>query len=310
MRKVRFGLFYPQAEQTFEQVKERAQLADRLGFDSILFTDHMWNRGLPQFDQLEAWTLMSAIAAVTERIRVGSMVVCNSFRNPALLGKMAASLDAVSGGRLILGMGCGWMEEEYAAYGYRFPSDRVRIEQLEESLEVLQRLFSAEPATFQGKYYSVHEAVNRPAPVQQPHPPILIGGGGERRMLRVVARFADIWNCPNNHAPALPRKLEVLHGHCAAIGRDPDEIEVSEQCVIVLGRDEKEFGEKLELARAMVGRVFDLENCGFRGTPEQIVDQIRQRVEQGVTYFTFLLGDFHTPESLTLLAEEVLPQFA
>ncbi len=309
MRPVKFGLYFPQAGLSFPAIRERAQLADRLGFDSILFVDHMWSRGQMELDHLEAWTLMSAIAAVTERIRIGALVLCNSYRNPAFLAKMASSLDVVSNGRLLLGIGAGWMEEEYHAYGYPFPRPRIRIEQLEEGLQIMKRLFTEKRATFQGKYYVLADAVNEPKPIQKPHPPILIGGAGEQLLLKVVARHADIWNCPNNQAAALPRKLEVLRRHCADIGRDPDEIEVSEQVVIVLGADEQSFLEKWRRAKKTIGSIFDLEQTSFRGMPELVVDQLRKRVQQGVTYFTFLLSDFHAPETLQLLAEEVVPKF-
>jgi len=130
MSRVKFGLFAPQVGVPFSVIKERAQLADRLGYHSIWFVDHMWSRGMPDLDHLEAWTLMSATAALTERIGIGTLVLCNSYRNPALLAKMASSLDNVSNGRLLLGLGSGWMDEEYRAYGYSFPSARVRVEQL------------------------------------------------------------------------------------------------------------------------------------------------------------------------------------
>jgi F420-dependent oxidoreductase-like protein len=310
MRDVKFGLFLPQVGLGFGAIRERAQLADRLGFDSVFFVDHMWSRGLPEVEHLEAWTLMSAVAVLTERIRIGALVLCNSYRSPALLAKMASSLDVVSGGRLVLGMGAGWMEEEYRAYGYPFPRARARIEQLEEGIEVIKRLFTEERATYEGKYYGLDEAVNRPKPVQRPYPPILIGGAGEKRLLPVVARHADIWNCPNNHAGDLPRKLAVLRELTAAAGRDPDEIEVSEQCVVVLGRDEKDFAKKWAAAERAIGSVFDLEKTAFRGTPAQVVEQLQSRLAQGVTFFTFLLSDFHAPESLELFAEKILPAFA
>ena len=154
MSRIKFGLFAPQVGAPFSVLKERAQLADRLGFHSIWFVDHMWSRGLPDLDHLEAWTVMSAIAAVTERIGIGTLVLCNSYRNPALLAKMASSLDQVSNGRFLLGLGAGWMDEEYRAYGYPFPSVRVRIEQLEEALAIIKLLFKEPRATFQGKYYA------------------------------------------------------------------------------------------------------------------------------------------------------------
>ena len=310
MSRVKFGLFAPQVAGPFAAVKERAQLADRLGFHSIWFVDHMWSRGLPDLDHLEAWTLMSATAAVTERLGIGTLVLCNSYRNPALLAKMASSLDNVSNGRLLLGLGSGWMDEEYRAYGYSFPSARVRVEQLDEALTIIKLLFTQSRASFQGKYYAVEDAVNNPKPVQKPHPPILIGGAGEKRLLRVVAEHADIWNCPNNAASELERKLDVLKRHCDAIGRDPQTIEVSEQCVVVLGRDEQDLRHKLEFAKRALGAVFDIDNTALRGTPDQLVDAIQARSRQGVTFFTILFGDLNQPETLELFAQKVAPAFA
>jgi alkanesulfonate monooxygenase SsuD/methylene tetrahydromethanopterin reductase-like flavin-dependent oxidoreductase (luciferase family) len=202
------------------------------------------------------------------------------------------------------------MEEEYHAYGYPFPPVRVRIEQLGEALEIITRMLSAPPATFAGEHFTTRDAVNNPKPVQQPRPPILIGGAGEKRLLPLVARYADIWNCPNNHSTELPRRLAVLREHCARLGRDPAAIEVSEQTIIVLGRTEAELAGKWERAQRVLGKVFDLERTAFRGTPEQVAEQLRRRVKQGVTFFTFLLGDGHNPESLELLAEKVIPNLS
>jgi F420-dependent oxidoreductase-like protein len=310
MKKLKFALFAPQVGLPFATIRERAQLADRLGFHSFWFVDHMWSRGIPDLDHLEAWTLMAATAAVTERIGLGTLVLCNSYRNPALLAKMASSLDHVSNGRVLLGLGAGWMDEEYRAYGYPFPSTRVRIEQLDEALAIMKRLFTESRASFQGKYYSIADAVNNPKPLQQPHPPILIGGAGEKRLLRVVAEHADIWNCPNNAALELEHKREVLVRHCEAIGRNPDEIEVSEQSIVVLGRDESDLANKLKFAKATLGAIFDIDKTALRGTPEQLVDTIEARSRQGVTFFTMLFSDFNAPETLELFAEKVAPAFA
>jgi F420-dependent oxidoreductase-like protein len=306
---IKFGLFAPQVGVPFALVKERAQLAERLGFHSIWFVDHMWSRGLPDLDHLEAWTLMAATAAVTERLGIGTLVLCNSYRNPALLAKMAASLDQVSNGRLLLGLGAGWMDEEYRAYGYPFPSARVRVEQLEEALALIKRLLTEPRTTFEGKYYSVRDAVNNPKPVQKPYPPILVGGAGEQRLLRVVAEHATIWNCPNNAALELERKLDVLRRHCEAIGRDPREIEVSEQCIVVLGRDDAELRQKRQFAKRALGAVFDIDKTALQGTPDQLIEMIRARHRQGVTFFTMLFGDLNQPETLELFAEKVAPAF-
>jgi F420-dependent oxidoreductase-like protein len=308
--RIKFGLFLPQVGVPFGVIKERAQLADRLGFHSVWFVDHMWSRGLPDLDHLEAWTLMSATAAATERLGVGTLVLCNSYRHPALLAKMLASLDNISNGRVLLGLGAGWMEEEYRAYGYPFPSARVRIEQFEEALAIIKLMLTQPRASFQGKYYAVDEAVNNPKPVQKPHPPILIGGAGEKRLLRVVAEHADIWNCPNNAAQALPQKLEILKRHCDAIGRDPQTIEVSEQCVMILGRDDKDLRQKTQLAKHALGATFDIDKTALRGTPDQLIEAIQNRNRQGVSLFTTLFGDLNQPETLELFASKVAPAFA
>ncbi len=310
MNRIKFGLFSPQVGVPFTTIKERAQLADRLGFHSVWFVDHMWSRGMPDLDHLEAWTLMSATAAVTERLGIGTLVLCNSYRNPALLAKMASSLDHVSNGRLFLGLGAGWMDEEYRAYGYSFPSARVRVEQLEEALTIIKLLFEQSRASFQGKYYAVEDAVNNPKPVRRPRPPILIGGAGERRLLRVVAEHADIWNCPNNAAGELEHKLEVLKRHCDAIGRNFEDIEVSEQCIVVLGRDESDLHSKLQFAKRALGAIFDIDRTALRGTPDQLADAIHARSRQGVTFFTMLFGDLNQPETLELFMEKVAPAFA
>ncbi len=309
MKPIKFGLFAPQVGMTWEAVRRQAQHAERLGYDSVWCVDHMWSRGMPDLDHMEAWTLMSALSVCTERIRIGALVLCNSYRNPALLAKMTSSLDQVSNGRFVLGLGAGWMDEEYRAYGYPFPATRARIEQLDEAVSILKRMFTEHRASFQGKYYSVDEAPNFPKPVQKPGPPILIGGAGERYLLRVVAEHADIWNCPNNVATQLPQRLDTLRRHCDAIGRDPDEIEISEQTIMVLGKDEVDLKQKLDAARATLGRVFDIDQTALIGTPARLIEAIHARSRQGVTFFTTLFGDLNQPESIELFAKEVMPAF-
>lgn len=309
MKRVRFGLFLPQVGHTWDSIRHTALTAEELGFDSVWLVDHMWMRGLPELDHLEAWTLMSALASITSRIRIGTLVLCNSYRHPALLAKMASSLDHVSKGRFVLGLGAGWMEEEYRAYGYPFPPARIRIEQLDEALHVIKRLFCEERATFQGKYYSITDAMNLPKPTQKPYPPILVGGAGEKRLLRVVAEHASIWNCPNNAAADLPHKLAVLQRHCEAVGRSIADIEVSEQCVFVIGKDDAEVDRKTTAAKSLLGNVWDIDRA-FRGTPTQLIQAFRERERQGVTFFIGLFGDLNQRSSLELFAKEVIPAFS
>jgi len=177
----------------------------------------------------EGWTMLAALASVTRRVRLGVMVTGNPYRHPALLANMAASLDVISGGRLELGIGAGWNEEESAAYGIDLPPLRERFDRLEEACAVLDLLLTQETASFDGVHYRLTDARCEPKPVQQPRPPIVIGGGGEKRTLRIAARWADQWNAPGATPDVLAHKITVLHGHCADVGRDPAAIEISVQ---------------------------------------------------------------------------------
>jgi F420-dependent oxidoreductase-like protein len=301
------GLFFPQVGVDFDGLLERARACEDAGFHSMWLADHFWARGMRDVDHLEIWTALSALAARTTRLRLGSLVLCNSYRSPALVAKMASSLDALSHGRFELGMGAGWMDEEYRGYGYHFDTVSRRIEQLDEGLEVIRRLFTERRATFQGKYYALDEAPCNPKPVQNPYPPITIGGAGERLMLRVVAKHADRWNCPINAADDMPHKLEVLRSHCAEIGRDPATITVSEQIIVVLGKDQADFEQRFAMAKQFLGGFADVEAVAVRGTPDQVVEQLRAKVARGVRLFTMIFGDLAPAETIRLFGEKVLP---
>jgi len=302
------GLFFPQVGTDMPGLLERATACEQSGFHSIWLVDHMWARGLPDMPHLEIWTALSALAMHTTRLRLGSLVLCNSYRNPALVAKMAASLDQISGGRLELGVGAGWMDEEYRGYGYNFPSTKVRIEQLDEGLEVMRRLFTESRSTFQGKYYALDEAANYPKPIQQPFPPITIGGAGERLLLRVVAKHANRWNCPMNAAAELAHKLAILGSHCKEVGRDLSEITVSEQVLVVLGKDQADFEQRWKMAKELLGGFADVDAVAVRGTPAQVVEGLQAKVEAGVRLFTMMFGDFAPRETIELFGEKVLPQ--
>ena len=202
------------------------------------------------------------------------------------------------------------MEEEYRGYGYHFPPVRVRIEQLDEGLEVIRRLFTEARATFQGKYYALDDAPNQPTPVQKPHPPITVGGGGERLLLRVVAKHADRWNCPMNDGADIAHKLDILRAHCAAIGRDPAAITVSEQTMVVLGKDKADFEQRWSMARRLLGTFADLDAIAVRGTPDQVAAGLRAKAEKGVRLFMLMFGDLAPVETIRLFGEQVLPALA
>jgi F420-dependent oxidoreductase-like protein len=301
------GVFLPQVGLDFAALTERAVACEEAGMHSLWLADHMWARGMPELEYLECWTTLTALAMRTTRLRLGTLVLCNSYRNPALVAKMAATFDRISGGRLELGIGAGWMDEEYRGYGYHFPSTRVRIEQLEEGLEVIERLFAEPRSTFQGKYYALDDAPNEPKPVQRPRPPITIGGAGERLLLKVVAKYADRWNCPMNAAHELPHKLEVLRLHCAEAGRDPAAITVSEQVIVVMGADAADFATRWTLAKQLLGGFADLDAVAVRGTPDQVAAGLREKAAKGVRLFTIMFGDLAAPETIRLFGERVLP---
>lgn len=303
--KVEFAFWSPQAGATVKTLLDRAEMAERLGYHSFWLVDHFWTIGLPDVDLLESIPMMSAIAARTERLRIGTLVLCNSFRNPALLAKSLTTIDHISNGRLEVGLGSGWMEQEYRAYGYEFPPISTRLRQLEEALQILRAMFIENRANFKGRYYTVADAPNNPKPVQKPHPPIMIGGAGEKVMLRLVAQYADRWNCPAGYRD-FKKTLGVLHQHCRAAGRDPRDITVSEQLMVSIGAHQAEAGEKWEMAKRRKPFSF----TAVKGTPEEVIKQLREHVSWGVTMFTMMFADMAPPPTVELFAREVMPAFA
>jgi F420-dependent oxidoreductase-like protein len=302
--KIGFGLFSPQAGMSYKAMLDRAAHTEKLGYHSYWLVDHFWNRGVPDIDVLECTAAMSALAANTQKLRIGSLVLCNSFRNPALLAKALSTIDNISGGRLEVGLGAGWMDEEYRAYGYEFPSIGARLRQLEEGVQILKTMFTEKKSSFAGRYYQVADAYNNPQPVQKPHPPITIGGSGEKTMLRIVAKYADRWNCPAGYR-SFEHKLGVLKQHCEAVGRDINSINISEQLLVCIGANEVEVEEKWKIAQRL-----PFWRTGIKGTPKQIVDALRDRVSKGITFFTIIFGDLNTPQSIELFGREVMPAFA
>ena len=175
----------------------------------------------------EGWTMLAALSGIVHRLRLGVMVTGNTYRHPAVLANMASTLDVASGGRLEIGLGTGWVEPEHVAYGIPLPSWKERFDRLEETCEILHLLFTEEATDFDGPFHRLENARALPKPVQKPHPPIVIGGTGEKRTLRIAAMWADQWNLPGGDPEMLRHKVEVLHAHCADVGRDPAGIEVS-----------------------------------------------------------------------------------
>ncbi len=228
-RRLRFGIKTAQMGGSYEGMREAWLEADRLGFDTAWGHDHLLNQDDISAPEDEGWTALAALLALTTRIRGGLMVSSNTFRHPSVLAKMATTVDVISGGRLDVGIGAGWFEDEHRQYGLPLPPVGERMRRLEEACRIMKALWTERRATVDGEYYQVREAHCEPKPVQQPHPPIVIGGGGEKLLLRIVAQHADVWNLSKGTPEEFRHKCAVLDEHCRAVGRDPAEIERSIQ---------------------------------------------------------------------------------
>jgi len=305
---VDIGVYLPQVGLAWGDLRACVVACDRLGIHSVWFMDHLYPPGLPAVPSFEAWTTAAALAAVTERVRLGHLVLANGFRHPALLAKMAVTLDHASGGRLELGLGSGSFAPEFAEFGLDFPKAAERAARLAEGLEVIRLLFTEDAPTYDGRWYRLRAAPSRPRPVQRPHPPIHVGGAGEKHTLPLVARHADVWNCPTYALAELSRKLEVLRGECARIGRDPASLRVTEEAVLALAPTRARVDEARALAeRRFAGPGWGFAAGGYCGTPDDVVARIRERARLGVQGVVFFLHDRAEPETLRLLAEEVVP---
>jgi alkanesulfonate monooxygenase SsuD/methylene tetrahydromethanopterin reductase-like flavin-dependent oxidoreductase (luciferase family) len=269
-------------------------------FDSIWFPDHVQ---YGSHKVAEGWSLLAyALARYPDKV-CGHDVLCNSFRNPAHLAKMAATLQAISGGRVVIGIGAGWNEEEYRAYGWPFPPARVRIAQLAESIQILRSLWTQAPASFYGEHYQVTEAYCEPRP--DPAPPIMVGGAGEKYLLRVVAQHADWWNFVYPDRASYAHKQEVLKEHCREVGRDYAEIRQIVHCGILIGESE----EHLQRLRASP-HVRPADANTIAGTPAQVTEALLAAVAQGAHQIHVHFADSPQPDGAQLFGAEVLPHIA
>lgn len=306
-----FGIYLPQVGFTYPELRERATRCEVLGFGSVWLYDHLSAPGLPEMPSFEAWTLATALATSTSRIRVGHLVLCNSFRHPAVLAKMATTLDVVSGGRLDLGIGSGSWRAEHDQAGLPWGSLAERTERLGDTLEILHRSWGDQPATYTGRHYQIRELWNVPQPLQRPHPPIVIGGVGPRSTLPLAARYADVWNLPTYGLSDVDGTLRDLTQACETVGRDPASLRRSVEAVVVIGEDAQDLRRQRERAQRRYGTAgFGLEAGGFVGPPDQVLDRIGQFVARGFSHFVFLTADRAGETSLSLLAEHVVSRAA
>jgi alkanesulfonate monooxygenase SsuD/methylene tetrahydromethanopterin reductase-like flavin-dependent oxidoreductase (luciferase family) len=308
---VEFGIYLPQVALGFGEMLTRALDVERFGYHSLWLYDHLYAPGLPAAPSLEAWTLATALLARTSRLRVGHLVACNNFRHPAILGKMAATLDVISDGRLEFGIGSGSAALEHEQAGLPWGSPRERSERLGEALEIITRMFS-EPGgtTWEGKHYAVRDLPSLPAPVQRPRPPVHVGGAGRKFTLPLVARYADVWNVPTYALDRLADLNAALDAECRRIGRDPASIRRSVEAVLVIAPPDR-LDDAMARARRHYGDPgFGLDTGGFIGPPARVADRIAELVEAGFSSFVFFTHDRASTRTLELFAEEVMPRFS
>jgi F420-dependent oxidoreductase-like protein len=256
----------------------------------------------------ECWTSMAALARETSAIKLGQMVTCNSYRPPSLLAKMASGVDVMSGGRLILGIGAGWYENEYTAYGFDYPETPERLRMLRESLQVIKAMWTQDRAEFEGKYYRLRGAINEPKPLQKPHPPIWIGGGGEKVTLKLVAQYGDACNF-NADVATVRHKLDVLREHCETVGRDYDSVTKTVEFYTILG-DKREVDRVVAdtARRTGVDEDFIRSWHPLAGDAERIAQIIGEYAEAGIEYFIVNVPNAFEGGVISRFAEEVFPK--
>jgi F420-dependent oxidoreductase-like protein len=327
---VKFGTIVPQGWRLdlrdiadpvdkYEMMTHTAQEAERLGYDSIWVYDHFHT--VPQQEletTFECWTATAGLARDTSTIRIGQLVTCNNYRNPALLAKIASTVDVMSHGRLDFGIGAGWYEEEFNAYGYPYPDGPERLRMLREALQIIKAMWTEDYATFEGQYYQVRGAINEPKGVQKPHPPIWVGGGGERVTLKLVAQYGDACNITGTTPDAVRHKFDVLREHCATVGRDYESIIKSHHTFIYL----LEPGESADQALSVLQQYMQqpdltLEQVGqniFVGTATEVTDWLHSLEAVGTQYFVIYFRNYMKSSAAGLdairrFAAEVLPAF-
>lgn len=309
MTRLDIGVYVPQIGFSYQEILHRALRCEELGIGSLWLYDHLYGPGAPEISSLEAWTLATALLSRTERIRVGHLVLCNQFRHPAVLAKMATTLDHVSAGRMELGIGSGSIEDEHNRAGLAWGTFADRSERLGETLEILSQAFANQRIDFEGKHYTVRDVPIHPGPVQWPRPPIVVGGVGEKYTLPLVARYADVWNVPTYALGELEHKASVLRSICEDIGRDPATIVQSVEAVMALAPDDATLPNVRQVAeRRFGGPGFGLHDGGLVGTPPMIVERLNELRSLGFQQVVLFTHDRASDDTLELLVSKVLSQ--
>ena len=287
-------------ERLFDRVVEQAKAAEGAGFALVTVMDHLYQiPGIGRVDEpmLEGWSVLAALARETRHVRLGTLVTGVTYRNPALLAKQVTTLDTISSGRALLGLGAAWNDVEHEGYGYDFPPVRDRMDRLDEALSIITSMFREDRPTFHGKHYRIEGALNVPRPIQHGGPPILVGGGGEQRTLRIAARYADMTHWFPLGMDTLKRKDDLLVSYCEEIGRDPSTIERTMATPVVVVASEAEVRAAVEALPAERRAWVKV------GVPEQAAEMLRPYIDAGFSGFTFNNSIYKTPEQIDRIGE-------
>ena len=303
---------------TWSQWLAIAETAERLGFDALFTSDHyLCDVDVPEPGSNDAWTLLAALAARTERLRLGTMVSPVTFRLPTVLAKAATTVDRISGGRAILGMGAGWWDQEHRTHGVPFPATGERFEMLEEQLEIVHGLWSEDVYSFESRHYAIESCRFLPKPVQLPHVPIVVGGKGGPRIARLIARWGDEFNRVGGTPQQARESFERVRKAVSATGRDPASVATSFMTWVMVGRTEEEWRSRVETVRRMdrtagpfEDYLADVSKDCIVGTVDQAVDRMNAYAEAGVEHFVLNTELFDDLDMVELLAAEVLPRVA
>jgi F420-dependent oxidoreductase-like protein len=314
---MKFGLQHPvfsfdyrnrDTSQIVDSLKNLVTRAENRGFDSFWVMDHFHQIpfvGKPEEPMLESWTTISVLAGITTKIKLGTLMTGIIYRHPSILAKIGATLDVLSKGRLFMGIGAAWNEEESSAYGIPFPSAKERFLRLEESIQIIRKMWTEEPsASFNGQYYQIKNAFCNPKPIQKPSPPIMVGGNGERQTLRIVAKYADACNLFGS-AETVKRKLSILKEHCRGVGRDYDSILRTKLGVVVID-DDKEMARKRlqQISKGIPEEQID--EFAIYGTPEDVLRQKESLEDAGVQYLIVDLDPSREVEALDVFANNII----
>jgi F420-dependent oxidoreductase-like protein len=314
---MQFGLQHPNfnfdydgrdASQIIDSLKKLATKAENLSFDSFWVMDHFHQIsmvGKQDEPMLEGWTTLSVLAGITSKIKLGTLVTGAIYRHPSVLAKIAATLDVLSKGRLFMGIGAAWNQEESLAYGISFPPNKERLLRLEEAIQIIRKMWTEEPAAnFNGKYYQIRNAYCNPKPLQKPSPPIMVGGTGERQTLKIVAKYADACNLFGS-LETVKRKLSVLREHCKSVGRDYDSILKTKLGFVIIDND-RAMVEKRVQQISKVMPEDQVREFVIYGTPEDVLKQIELLEEAGIQYFIADLEPDKEPEALETFADSII----